>query len=191
MQPDLRSGVLGHEEYGKIRDDYNRKVVEIEKKRRISTKTFTFLFETREIVLNQINEMIYLEKITNQKEIESLIEIYSDLLPGRGSLSVSMFIDITDQETLMKSMVPLSGVEKEIYLVFDGNEIRANYEEGRSTETLESTLQYLRFNFSKDLAGKFITARNAFIECRKEGFREVARIPGDLLETLKSEINQN
>ncbi|MCL4329712.1 MAG: DUF3501 family protein [Candidatus Thermoplasmatota archaeon] len=189
MQQDLKSGVLSYEEYGNIRDDYNRKVVEIEKKRRVSTRTFTFLFETRETVLNQINEMIYLEKITSGKEIDALVEIYSSLLPDSRSLSVSMFIDISDPETLARSMVPLSGVEKEVYLVFDGSEIHADYEEGRSTDTLESTLQYLRFNFTPDTAARFRSSRHAFIECRKKGYEEAAGVPAELLGILKSEIS--
>ncbi|MCL5668204.1 MAG: DUF3501 family protein [Candidatus Thermoplasmatota archaeon] len=180
--------IIPPSEYGRQRDTENHRIIELEKKRRLSTKTFSYLFEHRDIILNQINEMVFLENVRDNEEIEHLIDTYSDLMPSNGVLSVSMFIEISDQEQLLREMPRLSGIEQSVYLVFDDSELRATPEEGRSTEVLESTLQYLKFIFNRDLLSKFLRSRNAFIETRKTGYQETARIPEELLETLKNEL---
>ncbi len=180
--------IIPPSEYGRQRDTEKHRIIELEKKRRLSTKTFSYLFEHRDIILNQINEMVFLENVRDNEEIEHLIDTYSDLMPSNGVLSVSMFIEISDQEQLLREMPRLSGIEQSVYLVFDDSELRATPEEGRSTEVLESTLQYLKFIFNRDLLSKFLRSRNAFIETRKTGYQETARIPEELLETLKNEL---
>ena len=180
--------IIPPSEYGRQRDTTNHRIIELEKKRRLSTRTFSYLFEHKDIILNQINEMVFLENVRDNEEIEHLIDTYSDLMPSNGVLSVSMFIEISDQEQLLREMPRLSGIEQSVYLVFDDSELRATPEEGRSTEVLESTLQYLKFIFNRDLLSKFLRSRNAFIETRKTGYQETARIPEELLETLKNEL---
>ena len=180
--------IIPRSEYGRQRDTTNHRIIEMEKKRRLSTRTFSYLFEHRDIILNQINEMVFLENVKDSEEIEHLIDTYSDLMPSNGILSVSMFIEISDQDQLLREMPRLSGIEQSVYLVFDDSELRATPEEGRSTEVLESTLQYLKFVFNRDQLSKFLKSRNAFIETRKTYYQETARIPEDLLETLKKEL---
>ena len=180
--------IIPPSEYGRQRDTTNHRIIEMEKKRRLSTRTFSYLFEHRDIILNQINEMVFLENVRDSEEIEHLIDTYSDLMPSNGILSVSMFIEISDQDQLLREMPRLSGIEQSVYLVFDDSELRATPEEGRSTEVLESTLQYLKFIFNRDQLSKFLKSRNAFIETRKTYYQETARIPEDLLETLKKEL---
>lgn len=181
--------VLSPEEYGKIREAENHRLAEFEKHRRLVTKTFSFLFEHREIVLNQINEMVFLEKIHDEEEIDQLIRVYSDQLPGQGYLSLTMFIELEDEHTMIQSMKKLSGVEKHVFLVFGRNEMLAEYEEGRSTDTLESTVQYLKFRFPGDKLRDFVASDAAYIEVRHPGFEETARIPKELLSTLKTELS--
>ncbi len=180
--------ILSPESYGRKRDEENHRLAVFEKKRRLVTKTFSFLFEHREIVVNQINEMVYLEKIKDSEEIKDLIQIYSEQLPSRGTLSVTMFIEFTDEKTMLNSMRKLSGVEKKVFLVFQDNDIDAEFEEGRSTENLESTLQYLKFHLNDKQVRDFLSTDAAYIEVRQPGYEETARIPADLLATLKEEI---
>ncbi|MCL4332919.1 MAG: DUF3501 family protein, partial [Candidatus Thermoplasmatota archaeon] len=93
--------VLSPEEYGRERESQNRAVIGVEKRRRVSTKTFTFLFENRDTVINQINEMIFIENIKDPEEVRYLINVYNDLMPSGDTLSVSMFIEISDPEVLL------------------------------------------------------------------------------------------
>lgn len=183
-----REEVLDFERYGSVRESQNSEVVRLEHTRRVTTATFSFLFEHKSIVLNQINEMIFLEKIDDEEEIRDLIRIYSEQLPQKHTLSVTMFIEFPDEGTMVKSMKKMAGVENTVYLTFDGNEVKGTPEEGRSTETLESTLQYLKFRFTPEQAEEFGRSKNAFIETRLPGSSESGRIGSDLLEALKKEL---
>ncbi len=73
-------------------------------------------------------------------------------------------------------------------MAFGDNELKAIPEEGRSTESLESTLQYLRVKFSMGDAEKFRNSKNAFITTKHKNYSESAQIPEKLLEELKKEI---
>ncbi len=183
-----RKDVLDYEEYGRNRESINSDVVKLESKRRLTTETFSFLFEDKQIVLNQINEMVYLERIRDEEEIQKLIDIYSEQLPQRFTLSVTMFIEFPDESVMVKSMKKMAGIENSVYLTFDGSELKAIPEEGRSTEALESTLQYLKFQFTPEEAEKFKDSSNVYIETRHPGYEEAAKIPGSLLDDLKEEL---
>lgn len=186
-----RKDVTPFVKYEGVREELNAAVVELERKRRIVTPTFSFLFEHRDIVLNQINEMVYLEKINDEGEIDHLIDLYSEQLPQKYTLSVTMFIEFPDEKTMMQSMKKFSGVENSVYLTFDGNELKAIPEEGRSTDALESTLQYLKFSFSPEQAEKFRNSRNVYIETRHPNCSETGKMSEDLLEELKIELIEN
>lgn len=188
MERIKREEVLPPEEYLGKRSEINRKIIEIERSRRISTKTFSFLFENREIALNQINEMVFLENIKDEEEIGKLINIYSEQIPEKNELSISLFIEFSDQSQLTTELPKLAGIEKNIFLTFDRGELKGIPEEGRSTEVLESTLQYLKFRFTEQEAEKFRDAKNVYIESRHKGYEETARIPQDLLKNLKDEL---
>ena len=180
--------ILPYREYGLFRGEHNSKVIQIEKHRRISSRHFSFLFENRDTVINQINEMVYLEKITDESQIRELIDVYSDLLPSSDTLSVSMFIEFEDYDIMVKELKKLVGVEKDVYFIFDGHEIRGIPEENRSTESLEATLQYIKFKFDDSAARWFHNAAGASIAVRHTIYGEEARIPPDLLNSLKEEI---
>ena len=175
-------------EYEAKRTVINRRIIELERGRRVSTRTFSFLFENRDIAINQINEMVFLENIKDEEEIKKLIEIYSEQIPEKNELSMSLFIEFSDQSQLATELPKLAGLENNIYLAFDGNELNGIPEEGRSTDVLESTLQYLKFRFSGEEAEIFRNAKNAYIESRHKGYEESARIPKELLEALQKEI---
>ena len=188
MQEIRSEDIIPPENFEKQRDEATRKIIEIKRTRRVETKTFSFLFESRDTVMNQINEMVFIEKVKDPEEIRRLIEVYSDLLPRPDTFSVSMFIEFRDERQMSAEMPRLTGIENTVYLSFDGHELKATPEEGRSTEVLESTLQYLKFHFNRVLADQFRSAENVYIETRKSGYSEAGKISGPLLQQLNSEL---
>ncbi len=191
MQSISREDILPPKIYEKSRESITKNIITHKKGRRVISKTFSFLFESRDIVVNQINEMVFIENVQDEEEIKRLIKVYSEQLPGKNELSVSMFIEFESQDVMMRELPKMTGIEDTVYITFDGDELRGIPEEGRSTEVLESTLQYLKFKFDEKNLDSFLKARNAYIETRKKGYEESARIFPDLLESLKSELLSN
>ncbi|MHB1439720.1 MAG: DUF3501 family protein [Cuniculiplasma sp.] len=188
MEKIQRGEMLTPEKFSKILPQERDKIIKIKKERRITSRTFSYLFENRYTILNQINEMILIENIHDEEEIAHVLNTYNDLIPDSNEFSVSMFIEISDEKKLLKEMPKLSGIENDVYLVFGQNEVKATPEEGRSTETLESTLQYLKFKFDSGSAEAFKNARSAFITTRHEIYQESAEIGNSLLDSLKKEL---
>ena len=174
--------------YESKREEITKKIIAEKKKRRVVTKTFSFLFESRDTVINQINEMVFIENVKDHVEIDRLIRVYSEQLPTDDQLSVSMFIEFEDEKQMVREIPRLAGIENSVYITFDGHEVRGTPEEGRSTEALESTLQYLKFKFTKEDHAKFRNARNVYIETRKEGYHEAARLSPELVADLAAEL---
>ncbi len=189
MDPIKPEEILSPENYQTKREEITRKIISEKKKRRLVTKTFSYLFESRNTVINQITEMVFIENVHDSKEVDRLIRVYSDQLPTDTEFSVSMFIEFEDEKQMIQELPKMAGIENSVYLTFDGHEVKGTPEEGRSTEVLESTLQYLKFRFTKDDYEKFMGAKNAYIETRKDRYNEAAKIPSDLLEDLKKELN--
>ena len=189
MQKISKEELITPENFSKILQEERREIIGLKKFRRIESRTFSYLFENRETIRNQMNEMILIENMHDPSEIEHILNTYNELIPSENQLSVSMFIEISDEKVLLKEMPRLSGVEQEVYLIFGENELKAVPEEGRSTETLESTLQYLKFNFDDRMKGIFKSAKTAFIVTRQKNYKESAEITSELLRTLQNEIN--
>lgn len=188
MQQINQEEILPPNIYESKREEITKNIIAEKRKRRVVTKTFSFLFESRNTVINQINEMVFIENVEDQQEISRLIRVYSDQLPTDSELSVSMFIEFEDEMQMVREIPKLAGVENSIFITFDGQEIKGTPEEGRSTEVLESTLQYLKFKFTKEDLEKFKSSRNVFIEARKEGYNEAARLSPELVSELAGEL---
>ncbi len=191
MQGISREEILPPKIYEKSRESITRNIINHKRGRRVTTRTFSFLFESRDIVINQINEMVFIENVQDEAEIKRLIKVYSEQLPMENELSVSMFIEFENQDIMVRELPKMAGIENTVYMTFDGNEVKGTPEEGRSTEVLESTLQYLKFKFDQKEKDRFIKAKNAYIETRKKGYEESAKIFPELLESLKNELLSN
>lgn len=189
MKPITREEISSPEDFSKIVEKNRKDIIKLKAIRRISSKTFSFLFECRETLLNQINEMVFVENVHDEDEINRLMRVYNEQIPANNEFSVTMFIEITDEKELVRELPKLAGIEEHIVLIFDGNENRAIPEEGRSTDVLESTVQYLKFRFSKDEITSFKNSKNAFISTDHKTYKETVKIPDDLMLELKRELS--
>jgi hypothetical protein len=188
MQKITEGEIIPPEKFSKILTEERKKIIAVKRHRRIASKTFSYLFENRDTVLNQINEMILIENVHDAKEKDHILKTYNELIPGDKEFSVSMFIEISDEKKLLKEMPRLTGIENNVYLVFADTELKGIPEEGRSTATLESTLQYLKFKFDEKKAESFKKTKNAFVVTRHSIYKESAEINEELLSDLKKEL---
>src|SRR2546427_10760260 len=79
------SEILNLVEYEKVRDVRRRQIVELKKARRVSVGRYlTFVFENRETVWFQIQEMVRAERIVDEVKIAEEVGVYNTLLPGPG-----------------------------------------------------------------------------------------------------------
>ena len=84
------SEILNLVEYEKVRGARRRRIVELKKARRVSVGRYlTFVFENRDTVWFQIQEMVRAERIVDEARIAEEVEDYNALLPQPGELAAT------------------------------------------------------------------------------------------------------
>lgn len=121
MRPIDRSEVLPLGEYEQIRARFRARVIEEKKTRRVAVGPhMSVIFENRDTVLLQIQEMLRAERITKESAIEHEIATYNDLLPGENALSMTLFIEIADAVVREQTLIALQGLEEKVGVEVDG-----------------------------------------------------------------------
>src|SRR6187549_718216 len=104
--------ILGSASYEIVRQDFRRRIIELKKKRRVSIgNKVSLLFENRDTVIFQIQEMLRVERISDLDKIREEIAIYNQLIPDSRELSATLFIEIEDQAHLREELVRFQGIE--------------------------------------------------------------------------------
>jgi hypothetical protein len=160
VKPIERGEILGLAEYEHIRDHFRARVVANKKLRRVQLgESVSAVFENRDTVLLQIQEMLRTERITRAAAIEHEIDTYNELLPGEGELSCTLMIEIADREKRERFLRAGLGFQEHVWLVADGGRIAARAIErdpGPSDRT--TAVHYLKFALPARVAD---TLRNA------------------------------
>ncbi len=143
--------IMGLPAYEKVRENFRRRIIELKKKRRISVgDNVSLVFENRDTVIFQIQEMIRAEKITDLDKIREEIEVYNSSIPEAGELSATLFLEIEDQSHLRDDLLKFLGIDEAVYFNIGNSSIHARFEEGHSKEDKISAVQYVRFPFSQE-----------------------------------------
>lgn len=157
-----RGEILPLGEYEAIRPHFRGRVIEAKRARRVKIGAhMSAVFENRDSVLLQIQEMLRTERITGESAILHEIETYNDLIPGPEQLSLTLFVEISDKETRDRMLVELAGLEDSVWLEVDGERFPVRgkrpdgFMEGRTT-----AVHYLKAALSPAAAAK-IKARQA------------------------------
>ena len=138
--------IVGVPAYEKTRDNFRRRIIELKRKRRVSVgDKVSLVFENRDTVIFQIQEMLRAERITDLDKIREEIEVYNGLLPESGELSATLFIEIEDQARLREELLKFLGIDEVVYLKIGDRTVHARFEPGRSKEDKISAVQYIKF----------------------------------------------
>jgi hypothetical protein len=151
MSPVQRSEILPLGEYEQIRPHFRARIVAAKKPRRVTLGArMSAVFENRDSVLLQIQEMLRTERITAEQGILHEIETYNDLLPGPGQLSLTAFVEIADKVERDRVLVELAGLERAIALEVDGTRFAAKGDPREVLEGRTTAVHYLKIGLSDE-----------------------------------------
>jgi hypothetical protein len=140
--------------YERERDEFRAHVIELKRRRRVHVGTIvTFLFENRDTIRFQIQEMARVEKLTTDAEIQVELDIYNAIIPDRGQICATMFIELTSDAQMQEWLPKLAGVERSVFLAFhDGSTVRAivdeQHEQGLTRDHITAAVHYLRWELN-------------------------------------------
>jgi hypothetical protein len=103
--------------YERERTEFRRNVIALKRRRRVPVgPVVTLLFENRDTIRFQIQEMARAEKILTDEGIQSELDVYNPLVPEPGQLAATMFIELTSEEELRQWLPNLVGIESAVEL---------------------------------------------------------------------------
>ena len=181
--------ILGSSAYANVREDFLRRIIELKRKRRISIgDRISLVFENRDTVIFQIQEMLRAERITDLDKIREEIAVYNELIPNPGELSATMFLEIEDQTHLRDELLKFLGIDEALSLKVGGHSVRGQFEEGRSKDDKISAVQYVRFPFTAEAQKDFIAGARAELAIDHANYRTSAVLSADQQKSLAADL---
>jgi hypothetical protein len=145
--PIALTDLLNIADYEKARPAFRKRVMDAKQNRRISVgPIMTFVFENRETVLFQIQEMMRTERLVHDDQIQHEIETYRRLLPSKNELSATLLIEITEKDEIRPKLDSLVGLPNDsVFLLIGDMEIPTIFDEEQSEDGRISAVQYVRW----------------------------------------------
>lgn len=146
MKPITREELLDLPAYERIREACLRSLIERKKPRYVKLgSNMTALFENRDTVLLQVQEMLRTERITRESAILHELETYNELLPGDRELSATIFIEYQDREERERMLTVLAGLERRFRLRVGAELIAATPDARGTDEKRTMAVHYVKF----------------------------------------------
>ena len=153
MKPIERNEVLGLADYEAIRGPFRARVIGEKKLRRVALGLkASALFENRDTVLLQIQEMLRTERITRPAAVQHEIDTYNENVPGDDELSCTVMIEIPDADEREAFLQAAKGFERHVWLVAGGERIPATGRDRGSDADRTTAVHYLKFTLPKPVA---------------------------------------
>jgi len=149
MKPIERSEVLGLADYEVIRDRFRARVIQEKKARRVLLgEHASCVFENRDTVLMQIQEMLRTERITREASILHEIETYNELIPKEHELSATILVEIEDKDARERFLVEAKGLEREFALIVGGTRCPGKNDPSREHPERTTAVHYVKFDLA-------------------------------------------
>lgn len=153
--------ILNFFEYEKVRAEMRGRVIDLKRVRRVPVgEHLSFVFENRDTVLFQVQEMCRVERITDDARVQDELDVYNALLPGPGELSATLFIEITDKDQIQAVLDRFMGIDvgPTVWIQVGRDfALPGEFEAGHSDEEKGklSAVHFVRFAFPPDAVRAF------------------------------------
>jgi hypothetical protein len=147
VRPVERAEILDYVTYSEQREQIRATALRAKSVRRILVgEHFTFLFENRETVRYQVQEMMRVEKIVKEDDIQHELDTYNELIHPRGTIGCTLLIGIDDEEERDVKLREWLGLNDHIYArMADGTRVAPTWDPRQVGDTRLSSVQYLSF----------------------------------------------
>jgi len=168
-------------EYERERDAFRAKVMEIKRRRRLSFGTIvTLMFENRDTMRLQIQEMTRVEKLVTDEDIQVELDTYNPMIPEAGQLCATVFLELTSDDQMREWLPKLVGIERSFVVVLaNGDRVRSITEEAHAgqltREEVTAAVHYIRFEFTPEQVEAF-AAGPVQIEIDHQDYLEVVEL---------------
>jgi len=184
--------VMPFAEYERQREEFRARIIGLKQRRRISVgPLITLVFENRDTLQFQIQEMIRVERIFEPAKVQDELDVYNALLPSPGELSATLLIEITEEAKVKEWLDRFMGLDQgqKVAIVAGGERAYGEFEGGHSHETKISAVHFVRFRPSDAMKAAFADLRQAVtLSVDHHGYRAEVSVPGSMREEWLSDL---
>ena len=184
--------VLSIEEYERQREMFRSHIIALKQRRRIAIGALiTLVFENRETLRFQIQEMIRVERILDPAKVQDELDVYNALLPRENELSATLLIEITEEAKIKEWLDRFMGLDRgdTVSIKAGGETVFGAFEVGHSHETKISAVHFIRFRPSGAMKAAFADLRQPVsLTVDHNGYRETVSVPGSMREEWLSDL---
>ena len=161
-----RKEILDYVTYEEHRATVRKNIMKIKEVRRINVGgILSFLFENKDTVCYQIQEMIRVERIVKELDILHEIKTYNEILGKSGELGCTLLIQIDDPVERDSKLTKWIDLPMHLYLKLeDETRIMATFDERQIGDGRLSSVQYIKFNTKGKVPSAIGSDHPLFIE---------------------------
>ena len=189
MDKITREEILSLEKYRIVHQQFRVQSIKNKEHRRVHLgDLFTFFFENRNTVIYQIQEMIRIEGIQNEKAIQHEIDTYNQLLPQKHALCSTLLIEIEDNEYRKIKLKELLGLENHIFLNVNGKKNKATFDDKQLDQKRISSVQFIHFPLGEKISNEFLECNHVELSSTHPHYSYSSLLNNNQLKALRADL---
>jgi Protein of unknown function (DUF3501) len=186
-----RADILPAERYAAERAARRQAIMQIKRARRVSVGPFaTFYFENFDTMLQQVLEMVHIER-GGEAQIADELAAYNPLIPQGRELIATLMFEIPDAGERARILATLGGIEEHVYLDIAGERIKAAPEEDVERTTADgktSAVHFLHFPLSESAAAALKSGARASLGVEHRNYGNIALLSEETRRALAQDL---
>ncbi|NWF74174.1 MAG: DUF3501 family protein [Nitrospirae bacterium] len=179
-------------EYEQQREQFRSQIIALKQRRRISVGPLvTLIFENRDTLRFQTQEMIRVEHILDPHKVQEELDVYNALMPGSGELSATLLIEITEQDRMKEWLDMFMGLDhgETVAIRAGAEQVFGLFEGGHSHETKISAVHFVRFRPTVPMTASFADLHvPVSLTVHHRAYHAEASVPGSMREEWLSDL---
>ena len=188
----IQADLLSTADYDRQREQFRSQIIGLKQRRRISVgPLITLVFENRETLRFQTQEMVRVEHILDPHKVQEELDVYNALMPGSGELCATLLIEITEQDRMKEWLDVFMGLDHgETVSIRAGTEQAFGlFEGGHSHETKISAVHFVRFRPTASMTAAFADLHvPVALTVHHHAYHAEAPVPGSMREEWLSDL---
>lgn len=187
-----RDSLLTLEAYARERADFRARVIEHKKHRTVHLgDSVTLVFEDELTIRYQIQEMLRVERIYEERGIQDELETYNPLVPDGRNFKATMMLEYPDPEERQRWLAKLIGIEDKVWIQvrgFDRVWAIADEDLERENEQKTSAVHFLRLELSDAMARALKSGAGLSIGLDHPQYRTMLEVPVAVRDALAGDL---
>ncbi|TKS59588.1 MAG: hypothetical protein EWM72_02156 [Nitrospira sp.] len=192
MKQLVQKDLLSTADYERQREEFRSRIIALKQRRRISVgPLITMVFENRDTLRFQIQEMIRVERIFDPAKVQDELDVYNALLLSQDELSATLLIEITDEAKMKEWLDRLMGLDhgEKVAIVAGGERVFGEFEGGHSHDTKISAVHFVRFRPTAAMKASFADLRQpVMLTVDHKDYHAQTTVPGSMREEWLSDL---